>query len=189
MNHASDFASSAQQAFQFNKSLADRAMQQLGDGQLHQALDPNTNSIAVIAKHVAGNLLSRFTEFLTSDGEKPWRNRDQEFVDTFKSRAEMLEYWESGWNCLHDALAGLSENDLSKSITIRGEAHSVALAVHRALGHTGYHVGQIVLIARVLAKDQWQTLTIPGGQSATFNQQVWGQTFYGQDDGPDESNR
>ena len=165
---------SALAAFRANKTLADRAVAQLPDEKLHVALDANTNSIAVIMKHVAGNLLSRWTDFLVGDGEKPWRNRDEEFVDTFRSRKEVIDFWERGWDCLFGALESLKPEDLARTVTIRGEPHSVPLAIHRALGHCGYHVGQIVLIARVLAGDEWQVLTIPRGGSANFNRHVWG---------------
>jgi Protein of unknown function (DUF1572) len=165
-------------AFKSNKGWADKAIAQLPDDKLHIALDPNTNSIAVIMKHVAGNLLSRWTDFLTADGEKPSRNRDSEFVDTFTSRDELVAYWESGWQRLFETLEALSVDDLKKTVTIRGEPHSVPLAIQRSLAHCCYHVGQIVLIARVLAGDQWKTITIPRGASATFNQQVWGKTQY-----------
>jgi hypothetical protein len=165
-------------AFRSNKGWADKAISQLSDDRLHVALDPNTNCIAVIMKHVAGNLLSRWTEFLTADGEKPWRNRDDEFVDTFASRAELIAYWELGWQRLLDSLADLAPDDLGKTITIRGEPHSVPLALQRSLAHCAYHVGQIILIARILAGDQWTTITIPRGASASFNERVWGKGHY-----------
>jgi hypothetical protein len=165
-------------AFRSNKGWADKAVAQLGDDKLHVALDPNTNCIAVIMKHVAGNLLSRFTDFLATDGEKPWRNRDEEFVDTFMKREELLAYWESGWQRLFDSLTDLAPGDLSKSVTIRGEPHTVPLAIQRSLAHCGYHVGQIVLIARILAGEQWTTITIPRGASARYNQRVWGKGHY-----------
>lgn len=165
-------------SFRANKGWADKAVAQLPDDKLHLALDPNTNSIAVIMKHVAGNLLSRWTDFLTTDGEKPWRNRDDEFVDTFTSRAELTAYWESGWQRLFDSLAGLSAADLCRTITIRGEPHTVPLAIDRSLSHCGYHVGQVILIARILAGDKWTTITIPRGASASVNQRVWGRDSY-----------
>ena len=161
-------------AFRSNKGFADKAVQQLEDDRLHVALDPNTNSIAVIMKHVAGNLLSRWTDFLTTDGEKPSRNRDDEFVDTFANRAELLEYWEQGWNRAFTTLASLTPGDMTKTILIRGEPQSVPLAIHRSLAHCGYHVGQIVMIARILAGDNWTTITIPRGASATYNKVAWG---------------
>jgi hypothetical protein len=165
-------------AYRSSKSLADKAVDQLTDEKLHIALDENTNSIAVIMKHVAGNLLSRWTDFLTSDGEKPWRDRDGEFVDSLTSRDELMAYWESGWQRLFDALSALTPDDVGKTVTIRGEPHSVPLAIQRSLAHCGYHVGQIVLIARILAGDKWDTLTIPRGASAGFNQRVWGKGHY-----------
>lgn len=165
-------------AFRSNKGWADQAVAQLPDEKLHVALDPNTNSIAVIMKHVAGNLLSRWTFFLTTDGEKPWRNRDDEFLDTFTARDELTAYWESGWWRLFDSLEGLTAGDLVRTVTIRGEPHTVPLAIQRSLAHCGYHVGQIVLISRILAGDRWTTITIPRGGSGQFNQRVWGKGQY-----------
>jgi hypothetical protein len=166
-------------AFLYNKELAERAVAQLTDEQLHQALHPETNSVAVIMKHVAGNLLSRWTDFLTSDGEKPWRDRDDEFVDTFSTRQELLEYWAKGWQCVGSALESLGPADIDAKITIRGERLSVPLAIGRSLSHCGYHVGQIVLISRILVGDGWNTLTIPRGLSKQHNTQNWGDAQYG----------
>src|SRR5215213_5919855 len=135
MDIAAEFLSAIVNAFEANKRLADRAVAQVSDDKLHVALDANTNSIAVIMKHVAGNLTSRWTDFLTADGEKPWRNRDEEFVDSFGSRAELLEAWERGWACLLTALKGLKPEDLERTVLIRGEPHSVPLALERSLGH------------------------------------------------------
>jgi hypothetical protein len=171
-------------AFRSHKGWADRAVAQLPDGKLHAALGPDTNCVAVIMKHVAGNLLSRWTDFLTADGEKPWRNRDDEFVDTFSTRDELIAYWESGWGRLFDTLEGLTAADLGRTVTIRGEPHSVPLAIQRSLAHCGYHVGQIMLIARILAGDAWQTITIPRGASAEFNRRVLGGVRY-QSPGPE----
>src|SRR6516165_9663275 len=176
MNPSTEFMSAVINAFEANKRLADRAVEQVSDHKLHTALDVNTNSIAVIMKHVAGNLLSRWTDFLTTDGEKPWRNRDDEFVDTFRSREEILEYWERGWACLLKTLKSLKMDDLEKTVMIRGEPHSVPLALERSLGHTCYHVGQIVQVARIHVGDRWNTLTIPRGGSEQFNKANRGQT-------------
>ena len=176
MDIATEFLSAAINAFEANKRIADRAVAQVADEKLHVALDENTNSIAVVMKHVAGNLTSRWTDFLTTDGEKPWRNRDDEFVDSFHSRQELLDCWERGWACLLGTLRSLKPEDLEKTVTIRGEPHSVPLALQRSLGHTCYHIGQIVQVARIQAGDNWQTLTIPRGGSAQFNQRNWGQT-------------
>lgn len=173
MDIAAEFMSASINTFESNKRLADRAIEQVPAGKLHVALDANTNSIAVIMKHVAGNLISRWTDFLTSDGEKPWRNRDDEFVDSFISREELLEFWERGWACLLTALRSLTPEDLEMTVTIRGEPHSVPLALERSLGHTCYHVGQIVQVARIHCGEQWNTLTIPRGGSEQFNKSTW----------------
>jgi hypothetical protein len=169
-----DFLDSITKHFRKQKSLAEKAIAQLHDAKLHLPLDENTNSVCVIMKHVGGNLRSRFTDFLTTDGDKPDRNRDGEFVDDFPSRAAILDHWESGWNVLFDTLASLRSEDLAKTITIRGEPHSVIDALHRSLAHCGYHVGQIVQLARFLAKDGWETITIPRGGSEQFNRSLRG---------------
>src|SRR5687767_4957617 len=175
MDIAAEFLSATINAFEANKRLADRAVAQVADDKLHVALDASTNSIAVIMKHVAGNLISRWTDFLTTDGEKPWRNRDDEFVDSFGSKGDLLAYWERGWTCLLRTLKSLTAEDLAKTIFIRGEPHSVPLALQRSLGHTCYHIGQIVQVARIHAGNNWKTLTIPRGESEHFNKQNWGQ--------------
>jgi hypothetical protein len=175
MDVAAEFLSAAINTLEANKRLADRAVAQVPDDKLHVALDANTNSVAVIMQHVAGNLLSRWTDFLTTDGEKPWRHRDGEFADSAVGRAELQALWERGWACLFVTLRGLRPEDLEKTVTIRGEPHSMPLALERSLGHTCYHVGQIVQVARVLAGDNWQTLTIPRGRSEQFNKDHWGQ--------------
>lgn len=175
---ASELVNSAAASFRANKGWADKAIAQLPDEKLHVALDENTNSIVVIMKHVGGNLKSRWTDFLVTDGEKPWRNRDDEFVDSFTSRQELLNHWEAGWTVLFDALAALQPDDVSKSVTIRGEAHSVPLAIHRSLAHCAYHAGQIIMVARVLAGNKWETITISRGESASFNKSVWGKGNY-----------
>jgi hypothetical protein len=159
-------------AFESQKWLADKAIRQLPDAALHQPLDENTNSIAVIMKHLAGNFLSRWTDFLTSDGEKPSRNRDGEFVDDFQSRDELIQFWERGWKCVIDSLKSLTPDDLGKTIYIRKEPHGVIQAVQRSLAHAGYHAGQIVQVARILAKDNWETITIARGASNQFNQKM-----------------
>ncbi len=156
-------------AFQSQESLAGRAIAQVPDHLLHRALSEHTNSIAVIVKHMSGNLLSRFTDFLTTDGEKPWRNRDTEFVEDGADRSEIMRRWDAGWACLFSALDSLTDADLARTVHIRGEPHAVSLALCRALAHQSYHVGQIVQLARVLAGDRWETLTVPRGGSAAFN--------------------
>src|SRR5258708_25602875 len=176
MDILAEFMSATINAFEANKRIADRAVEQVPDNKLHVALDENTNSIAVIMKHVAGNLISRWTEFLPTDGEKPWRHRDDEFVDSFGSRAELLELWERGWACLLETLKSLKPEDLGTTVSIRGQPHSVPLALERSLGHTCYHIGQIVQLARIHAEDNWKTVTISRGGSEQYNTANWGQT-------------
>jgi hypothetical protein len=175
MDILAEFMSATLNAFEANKRLADRAVAQVADDKLHLALNGHTNSIAVIMKHIAGNLISRWTDFLTTDGEKPGRNRDDEFVDSFTSRAELLGIWERGWTCLQETLKNLKPEDIGKTVLIRGEPHSVPLALERSLGHACYHIGQIVQVARIHAGEQWKTLTIPRGESEQFNRENWGQ--------------
>jgi hypothetical protein len=154
------------------KQLAERAMAQASDADLTTALDPESNSIAIIVKHLAGNMVSRWTDLLTTDGEKPTRNRDAEFESPPHSRAELMALWDAGWKVCFDSLASLSEEDLSRTIRIRGEAHSVLQAIHRKVAHDAYHIGQIVFIAKHLASSRWTSLTVPRGKSAEFNARV-----------------
>lgn len=158
--------------FRDQKEMAEKAVVQVADEQLRQPLDENTNSLAVIMKHMAGNLRSRFTDFLESDGEKPDRDRDSEFVDDIPDRAALMSHWEQGWNCLFDSLKLLTDDDLGRNVTIRNQPHTVADALMRALAHAGYHVGQIVQLSRFLAKDRWNTLTVPRGGSRAFNEKM-----------------
>ena len=155
--------------YRMYKALGERAMAQVSDDQLTLAPDPESNSIALIVKHIAGNLRSRWRDFLTSDGEKPDRNRDSEFEAPPATRAELLAMWESGWQCLFDALEPLTDADLGRSINIRGETHSVMQAINRNITHTAHHVGQIVFLAKHLQAEKWQSLSIPRGKSAEVN--------------------
>jgi hypothetical protein len=152
--------------------MAEDAMAQVTDEQLFAPLDPESNSIAIIVKHMAGNMRSRWTNFLTSDGEKPDRDRDSEFVDAPTTRNELMQLWDGGWNCVFTALEPLSDEDLGRRVTIRGEAHSVMQAIHRQVGHYAGHVGQIVLLAKHFQQGQWRSLSIPRGKSAEVNQRV-----------------
>lgn len=158
--------------FRQYKGLADKAIQQLSDEQLLTALDVEMNSIAVIVKHMTGNMRSRWTDFLTTDGEKPFRQRDTEFVDPPQTRAALLDRWEQGWKCLFDALEPLTDQDLARTVTIRGEKHSVMQAINRQLTHYSYHCGQIVFLAKHLNAARWQTLSVARNQSEHFNQAV-----------------
>lgn len=170
---AAQWVQSALMVFEYHKLLAEKAVVQLADDRLQVALHPETNSVAAIMKHVAGNLRSRWTDFLTSDGEKPWRDRDSEFVADFASRAELLAFWNAGWEAVLGTLRQLQPDDLNRTVTIRGEPHSVSLALERSLAHAAYHVGQIVLVSRILAGDNWQTLTIPRGESRNHTPWLW----------------
>ncbi len=158
--------------FRHYKRLAERAMAQVPDEALFAAPDAESNSIAIIAKHLAGNLQSRWTDFLTTDGEKPHRNRDSEFEAPPATRAELMEQWEPAWKCLFDSLSQLGDADLPRKVFIRSEAHSVTQAINRQLTHCSYHVGQIVYLAKLFAAGNWTALTIPRGQSAEFNAKV-----------------
>jgi hypothetical protein len=154
------------------KKLAERAMEQVSDEALYTVLDHESNSIAVVVKHVGGNLRSRWTDFLTSDGEKPDRNRDSEFEAPPATRAELIAFWDSGWQRLLDTLESLTDGDLGRTIRIRGEAHSVMQAINRSITHIAYHVGQITCLAKHLAASHWKPLTVPRGMSAEFNARV-----------------
>ncbi|MGA3345250.1 MAG: DUF1572 domain-containing protein [Terracidiphilus sp.] len=158
--------------FRYGKSLADRAMAQVTDEQLVAVLDEESNSIALIVKHMAGNMKSRWTGFLTTDGEKPDRQRDLEFVDPPATREALLALWEEGWNCLFSAIEPLSEADLKRTVTIRGEAHSVMQAINRQVGHCSYHCGQIVFLAKHMNHSGWKSLSVPRGKSEEFNRRV-----------------
>lgn len=158
--------------FRYYKKLAERAMDQVADEHLFATLDEEANSIAIIVKHMTGNMRSRWTDFLTTDGEKPNRNRDSEFVDPPATREALLEDWEDGWARVFGTLESLSEDDLTRTVTIRGEPHSVMQAINRQLAHYPHHVGQIVLLAKHFACDHWQSLSVPRNKSAEFNRKV-----------------
>jgi len=147
--------------FRGYKTLAERAMAQVSDDQLFAALDGEMNSIAIIVKHMVGNMRSRWTDFLTTDGEKPDRHRDSEFEEPAAGRQELMAQWERGWQYVFDAIEPLTEDDLGRTVTIRGEPHSVMQAINRQIAHYANHVGQIVLLAKHFASDNWQSLTIP----------------------------
>jgi hypothetical protein len=158
--------------FRHYKKLGDGAIAQCPDEMLTRALGPEENSIAILVKHLAGNMRSRFTDFLTSDGEKPDRDRDSEFEAPPQSRAELLALWERGWAIVFSALEPLTDADETRTITIRGERHSVMQALNRQIAHYAYHVGQIVFLAKHLVGDRWTSLSVPRKQSAQFNADV-----------------
>jgi hypothetical protein len=156
----------------YYKGLGDRAVAQVTDDRLTATLDAEMNSIAVIVKHLAGNMRSRWTDFLSSDGEKPDRNRDAEFEEPPRTREALLAMWESGWSCLFGALEALTDDDLHRTVTIRGEAHSVMQAINRQLAHYPYHIGQIVMLAKHFQSGEWKSLTVPRGRSDEFHRRV-----------------
>jgi hypothetical protein len=172
LQFTTSYAADSLDLFRYYKKLAERAMAQVTDEQLLTVLDAEMNSIAVIVKHMAGNMRSRWTDFLNSDGEKPDRNRDTEFSDPPATREGLLAMWEEGWRCLFTALEPLSGQDMQRTVTIRGESHSVMQAINRQVAHYAYHCGQIVLLAKHFKHDEWQSLSVPRRQSAEFNRRV-----------------
>ncbi|HEX5883175.1 MAG TPA: DUF1572 domain-containing protein [Pyrinomonadaceae bacterium] len=165
-----DYFEDALSSFRAYKKLADKAIAQLKDEEFFVTLDEEANSVAVVMKHMAGNMLSRWTDFLTSDGEKPNRNRDMEFViGPNTSKDDMLAYWERGWKSVFDALEPLHPEDFEKKITIRGEEHTVVQAINRQMTHYAYHIGQIVFLAKHFRSAEWKSLSIPRNRSADFN--------------------
>ncbi len=155
--------------FRSYKTMAERAIAQLSDEQLTLALDEEMNSIAVLVKHLAGNMRSRWTDFLTADGEKPDRRRDTEFENPPATRAELMAMWEEGWSLVFAALDPLTDSDLARPVVIRGETHSVMQAIHRQVAHYACHIGQIMMLAKHFRGSAWQSLSIPRGQSEEFN--------------------
>ncbi|WP_242205271.1 DUF1572 family protein [Aestuariivivens insulae] len=157
--------------FEYYKSLGDKTFSQLNFDDLQNEIAKDANSIAIIVKHMSGNMLSRWTNFLTEDGEKTWRHRDLEFEDSYTSREELLDTWEKGWQCLFDTITPLKTEDLERIIYIRNQGHTVTEAINRQLAHYAYHVGQIVFLGKVLKGKDWKSLSIPKGDSKSFNQE------------------
>ncbi len=166
------FLQSAIKRLSYYKELGDKTFAQLTDADFHYQPNEASNSIAIIIQHTAGNMLSRWTDFLTSDGEKEWRNRDTEFEEQHLSKQQLIEFWEKGWQCLLDALNALTEDDLLKTIYIRSEGLLVVDAVNRQLAHYPYHVGQIIYVAKIITSNNWQNLSIAKGNSSQFNNQM-----------------
>jgi hypothetical protein len=164
-----NYLDSARQQFAYYKLFGDRTMHQLTDDELFWQYNPASNSIAIIVKHLWGNMLSRWTDFLTTDGEKDFRDREAEFDGDIQDRTELLNKWEAGWACLFTALAGLTEDQLTNIVYIRNMGHTVVEAINRQLAHYAYHVGQMAYIGRMIKGDDWQSLSIPRGNSAAYN--------------------
>lgn len=154
--------------FQSVKILGDKTINKLSEQELHWTYNSESNSVAVIVKHISGNMISRWTDFLTTDGEKDNRNRDQEFIDDISGKSDIITYWEKGWKVLFDALLNIDEQDLIKNVTIRGESHLVMEAIERQVAHYAYHVGQIVYVGKQLKGEKWESLSIPKGKSDEY---------------------
>ncbi len=166
---ASHYLDEAQRQFRGHKRMAEGAMAQLRDEDFFVTLDPEANSVAILVKHLAGNMRSRFTDFLTSDGEKPGRFRDREFeLGAGTTRAEVMKWWEEGWNCVFAAIESLKPEDVMRTVTVRGQPHTVMQAINRQIAHYAQHTGQIVLLAKHLCGAEWKTLSIPRGKSEEF---------------------
>ncbi|GAA3590440.1 DUF1572 family protein [Flavivirga amylovorans] len=163
------YLSSIIKQFEYYKSLGDKTFKQLSFEELQKEFAEDSNSITIIVKHIVGNMLSRWTNFLTEDGEKEWRHRDLEFEDTYTSKDDLITEWNKAWNCLFDAITPLSENDLERIIYIRNQGHTVTEAIHRQLAHYSYHIGQIVFLGKLLKGKHWQSLSIPKGNSSKYN--------------------
>jgi len=172
LKFTTSYVEDALAVFRQYKQLGETAMAQVEDEQLFATLDDEANSIAIIVKHITGNMRSRWTDFLTSDGEKATRNRDGEFVDPPSTREALMREWEQGWACVFSAIEPLTDADLERTVTIRGEAHSVMQAINRQLSHYPMHVGQIILLAKHYAGARWQTLSVARNRSAEFNRKV-----------------
>jgi hypothetical protein len=165
-----NYKADALQSFRSYKKLAERALEQVSDDDFFRQIDPESNSIAIIVKHIAGNLHSRWTDFLTADGEKPDRFRDGEFIAFDKdSRESLMRFWETGWQTLFDAIEPIQPADFDKTVTIRGEPHTIVEAINRQLTHYPMHIGQIILLAKHFRSAEWKTLSVPRNRSAEFN--------------------
>lgn len=164
-----NYLSSVQKQFQYYKTLGERTFQQLDEEDLFVQHNAQSNSIAIIVNHLWGNMKSRWSDFLTSDGEKEWRNRESEFEDIIKNREELSTKWNDGWDCLFQALSEINKDNFETEILIRNQAHTIPEAINRQMMHYGYHVGQIVYIGRMIKGKEWASLSIPKGKSAEFN--------------------
>ena len=175
MELSSNFLEHTIKAFEDLKKLSDKSFSQLEkDEHFSYAPDPESNSLAILVKHMSGNMISRFTDFLTTDGEKPNRDRDTEFVDDLKTKKQVLEVWEKGWKVFLETLRSLKEEDLLKTVVIRGEKHTVTQALIRQLSHYAYHTGQIVYLVKIIKQGKFDSLTIPRGKSNEFNKKMFG---------------
>lgn len=170
-----NYLESARKQFEYYRQLGDRTFDQLAEPDLFWQYNPESNSIAIIVKHLWGNMLSRWTDFLTADGEKEWRNREAEFEASITTAAELHEKWAAGWQCVFSALDTINESNFNTTVYIRNMGHTIPEAINRQMAHYGYHVGQIVFIGRMVKGQSWLSLSIPKGQSAAYNAQKFAQ--------------
>ena len=170
---ASSYLQNALKLYAYYKKLGDKTFEQIEDNDISWRPNEESNSIAILVKHISGNMLSRWTDFLKSDGEKPLRNRDDEFEDDISSKDELVKRWEQGWNCLFSMLQSLEQEDLLRSVRIRKETHTVLEAINRQLTHYAYHIGQIIYVAKSIKSLKWQSLSIPKGESDRFNKEMF----------------
>ena len=188
---SSSYLASISERFRFYKNLGEDALEQIPDNQLHWQVNETGNSVYLIVKHISGNMVSRFTDFLTTDGEKSWRNRDKEFEyeSEFENeferegekevRKKMIHIWDEGWDCLFKNLSTVNDTDLERTVYIRKEPHTVVEALNRQLGHYAYHIGQLVFLGKMICGKDWKSLSIPKGQSEAFNREMFSKNDQG----------
>jgi len=155
--------------FEYYKMLGEKTFDQLTDDDIHWTFNDQSNSVSIIVNHCVGNMLSRWTNFLTEDGEKSWRHRDREFEDTYKNKVELMSAWETGWDCVFQAIDPLVEDDLERIVYIRNQGHTVTEAINRQLAHYAYHIGQLVFLGKMITDQKWKSLSVPKGKSASYN--------------------
>jgi hypothetical protein len=166
-----NYLESSRKQFEYYKMLGEKAFEQISEEQIFWTPNETSNSIAVIVKHLSGNMLSRWTDFLTTDGEKEWRKRDEEFENSAKTKAAVLQMWQDAWTCFFNALDSITEADFEKTIYIRNMGHTIVEAINRQLAHYPYHIGQLVFLAKLMQDNSWKSLSIPKGKSKDYNQE------------------
>ncbi len=170
-----NYLQSTRKQFQYYKLLGQKTFEQLHEKDLFWQFNPESNSIAIIVNHLSGNMKSRWTDFLKTDGEKEWRDRDTEFEDVIQTKAELVEKWEAGWKCLFEALDSVNDGNFDATVYIRNQGHTVVEAFNRQMGHYAYHIGQIVFIGRMIKGKDWESLSVPKGKSGEFNREKFSQ--------------
>ncbi|GLB50252.1 DUF1572 family protein [Neptunitalea lumnitzerae] len=174
-SNSTNYLESIKKQFAYYKLLGDKTLLAVSDSDIHYTFNETSNSLAIIVKHMAGNMLSRWTHFLTEDGEKKWRNRDDEFVDSYADKTTMLAHWEKGWQCLFTAIDSVNEDNFSQLVYIRNQGHTITEAINRQLAHYAYHVGQIVFLGKMIKDTEWESLSIPKNASKSYNAEKFNQ--------------